>query len=301
MKPPLKLWLSFLPLLLAPFHLSATAQTDAPLALDIRAGDRVALIGNTFIEREARYGYIETALAIRFADQKPTFRNLGWSGDTVNCQARAYFGSPKDGEKHLLEHVRLVKPTLLIVNYGVNAALDRNQSLPVFLGQYNHLLDELTKICPRIVLVPPLPLIQMPKPLPDVSASNARIATFSQAIQTLAAQRNHDWLDLSAIGSRLHNTHSDNGIHLTESGYERMAESLSGKGWNSDWQALRNVVQRKNELFFHRHRPQNETYLRGFRKHEQGNNAREITAFEPLVAEQDAAIHALAAELGAAQ
>ncbi|MEX0867342.1 MAG: hypothetical protein WD030_08280, partial [Pirellulales bacterium] len=40
---------------------------------------------------------------------------------------------------------------------------------------------------------------------------------------------------------------------------------------------------RKNELFFHRYRPQNETYLFLFRKHEQGNNAVEIPQFDPLV------------------
>jgi hypothetical protein len=43
----------------------------------------------------------------------------------------------------------------------------------------------------------------------------------------------------------------------------------------------------KNELYFHRWRPQNVTYLFGFRKHEQGNNAREIPQFDPLVAAKE--------------
>lgn len=46
---------------------------------------------------------------------------------------------------------------------------------------------------------------------------------------------------------------------------------------------IRQAVIRKNEMFFHRWRPQNETYLFGFRKHEQGNNAVEIPQFDPLV------------------
>ena len=41
----------------------------------------------------------------------------------------------------------------------------------------------------------------------------------------------------------------------------------------------------ENELFFHRHRPQNVTYLFLFRKHEQGNNAVDIPKFDPLVAD----------------
>src|SRR5439155_1434593 len=40
-------------------------------------------------------------------------------------------------------------------------------------------------------------------------------------------------------------------------------------------EALRKVINEKNELYFYRWRPQNETYLLGFRKYEQGNNARE--------------------------
>jgi hypothetical protein len=50
---------------------------------------------------------------------------------------------------------------------------------------------------------------------------------------------------------------------------------------------LRTTINRKNELFFHRWRPQNNTYLFLFRKHEQGNNAVEIPQFDPLVAEQE--------------
>ena len=43
------------------------------------------------------------------------------------------------------------------------------------------------------------------------------------------------------------------------------------------------AIVAKNRLYFHRWRPQNETYLFGFRKHEQGQNAREIPQFDPLV------------------
>lgn len=56
---------------------------------------------------------------------------------------------------------------------------------------------------------------------------------------------------------------------------------------------LRQQIVKKNELYFHRHRPQNETYLFLFRKHEQGNNAGEVPAFEDLVEEVDQRIREL--------
>jgi lysophospholipase L1-like esterase len=50
---------------------------------------------------------------------------------------------------------------------------------------------------------------------------------------------------------------------------------------------LLQLIQEKDFLFFNRHRPQNETYLFLFRKHEQGNNAVEIPQFDPLINELD--------------
>jgi hypothetical protein len=77
--------------------------------------------------------------------------------------------------------------------------------------------------------------------------------------------------------------------------------TASSEGWNEgvtlksgpefdQVEALRVAINRKNKLFFYRWRPQNITYLLGFRKHEQGNNAVEIPQFDPLVAEQETTI-----------
>ena len=77
-----------------------------------------------------------------------------------------------------------------------------------------------------------------------------------------------------------------------------VASSADGTAWDQgvtlkrgpefeQVEKLRAAINRKNELFFYRWRPQNNTYLFGFRKHEQGNNAVEIPQFDPLVAEQE--------------
>ncbi|MBM4003502.1 MAG: SGNH/GDSL hydrolase family protein [Planctomycetes bacterium] len=59
------------------------------------------------------------------------------------------------------------------------------------------------------------------------------------------------------------------------------------------YEQLRAEILEKNALFFHRYRPQNETYLFLFRRHEQGNNAVEIPQFDPLIAEREQRIAAL--------
>jgi hypothetical protein len=57
---------------------------------------------------------------------------------------------------------------------------------------------------------------------------------------------------------------------------------------------LRKAIIAKNELYFHRWRPQNVTYLFGFRKYEQGKNAVEIPKFDPLVEAKEKEIAKLA-------
>lgn len=59
---------------------------------------------------------------------------------------------------------------------------------------------------------------------------------------------------------------------------------------DSPSEILRSAIRKKNELFFHRWRPANWTYLLGFRKHEQGQNAVELPKFEPFIAEWEARI-----------
>ncbi len=60
---------------------------------------------------------------------------------------------------------------------------------------------------------------------------------------------------------------------------------------------LLETINAKNELYFHRWRPENETYLFLFRKHEQGQNAREIPLFDPLVEAKEKRIFELATPL----
>ena len=56
---------------------------------------------------------------------------------------------------------------------------------------------------------------------------------------------------------------------------------------------LRSLIVEKNELYFHRSRPQNQAYLWGFRRHEQGNNYQEVARFEPLIRQKEQAIFEL--------
>ncbi|MEX0819318.1 MAG: SGNH/GDSL hydrolase family protein [Pirellulaceae bacterium] len=275
-------------------------------ALDLRDGDRVVFVGGTFIERMQQFGDLELLLTVAHPEKHITFRNLGWSGDTVWGESRALFGSPVDGLSRLINDVKAAEPTLLVVCYGSNEAHAGEAGREQFIEGLNHLLDQLADTHARVVLLSPYAYRPGPPGVPSPAAYNANLKTYCHAISELAAKRSapyfslFDLLDVlqAQTNGKSEAPVTDNGVHLTGTGYRlaavEIAKRLGVEVPRLDLAAaderlarLRAAIQFKNELYFHRYRPQNETYLFLFRKHEQGNNAVEIPQFDPLVEEQE--------------
>ena len=360
-----------------------------PLRFELNAGDRIVLVGDTLVERDQRYGYLETMLTLLNPGKDLTFRNLGWSGDTVAGLSRAGFDPPEAGYRQLIEQVLAAKPTVLIVGYGMADSFGGEAGRPRFVAGLNRFLDAVAATRARIVLLSPIAHALQGESLPDPSPHNAMLERYTRSIAEVAQSRGAWFIDLfepfRAREGRAAIT--DNGIHLNEAGYRFLAgqivrglepavrqeprlelnaegspgpargaklesasrtqdgfrfrltrerlvvagdevdrplidsgllltmtrlpagryelridgrpvETRTAEEWargavvvggpdREQVERLRAAVNRKNLLFFHRWRPQNITYLFGFRKHEQGNNAVEIPRFDPLVAEQE--------------
>lgn len=283
----------------------------AEASWQLKDGDRVVLLGSTFIERENAHGVVEMSLRLAAPSVDFTVRNLGWSGDNVLGESRAYFGPVQAGYAHLQEYVGLTEPTVLIVSYGHNAAFAGEAGLTEFLTNYAKLLKDLSAEGRRIVVLGPTPLEPVVQSPEQIEKLNKDRRLYSDSIRTLCEQQNCTYVDLLEPMQTLRNEMgvdrlTENGIHLNRDGYiavgEVLARSLGSSLTRNGELLLRDSqfaaaaqpaykeILWKNELFFHRFRPQNETYLRGFRKHEQGQNAKEILEFDPLVKEQDQAV-----------
>ena len=384
-------------LLLLTSSLSAAEPRSREKGLfEFRDGDRVVFLGSAFIERLQNTGYLETMLTAAMPSKNITFRNLGWSGDTVWGDARVVFGSRADGFKRLLSDVALCKPTVLIVCYGENEAYAGEPGLEEFRAGLNTLLDSLEATGARIVLLGPRQHEKMPPPLPDPAKYNADLRKYNDALGQVAKEREHTFIDLfsalvgpGGVGFGGDDLLTDNGWWLSTAGDYQVSRFIAGKlGVSFDrrieinaqsldyittnvmvrqvgksdkgiwfevedhslaWAVMEDntsgvgpdirsflrlkefvgaitandvfigelmgpyiegldvflnpklkgndsvvgkqiaqlsqAINEKNTLFFHRYRPQNETYLFLFRKHEQGNNAIEIPQFDPLIAE----------------
>lgn len=299
----------FSQLVLVAVFLSLTSQAAAE-PFELKDGDKVVWLGSTLIEREQRYGYWETALTARWPDRNITFRNLGWSGDNVYGEARLAFDitKPELGLKRMVDLTLAEKPTVIFICYGTNESFEGEAGLAKFEKGLEKLLDELKPAKARIVLMTPLPFEKLSAAVSAPTEPNRRLALYCDIIKKTAAKQGAHLADLYPTRN-LKLPHrdtprdlpiTDNGMHLNEYGYY-LTTSLLGTALGIDLPAiadkfvggienaepLRKTIIEKNQLYFYRWRPQNETYLFGFRKHEQGRNAKEVAEFDPLIAAKE--------------
>lgn len=270
---------------------------EGPLVL--QDNDLVVLLGDTFVERDGTYGYLETALTSAYAGKNVKFRNLGWSGDTPRCEARSYFGPPAEGFDRLKTLLSNLKPTVVICCYGAVDSFNGDAGQAGFLASYGKLLDMVNESTggAGVILLGPPATQTLPPPYPDLTAHNRDVEACGKAIAGFAKERRLRYGDFYGALAGV-KADSSNGVTFTGSGYAAMVPAFLTAlqvpaAAAPPPEGLRELVLEKNRLFFYRWRPQNEIYLFGSRKHEQGNNASEVQLFEPLVAEKEAAIQAL--------
>lgn len=274
-----------------------TSQESQPW---IQPGDRVVLIGHGWVERMHHHPWLEMLATLQVPGV--TFRNIGWSGDTVYGDARAVFGARPDGYQRLLRDLDYAAPTLAIVCYGENEAFGTEAERAEFVAGYRKLLMDLKKRDCRCVLMIPRFREKVGGGFPDPARYNAQLDSIAKEIRSLANEFQFGLIDLSgfAAGQRF----TEDGVNWSDEGYQLSAiEMMRQLGYTKTLRGeqlretmpskigeLKKRVQAKNEWFFHRYRPQNETYLFLFRKHEQGNNAPEVEQMERHVEEGERAI-----------
>ncbi len=312
------------------YSLFAAQPLQAAAPLPIQPGERVLFMGDTLLEREGAAAALESRMARRFAQTPFITRNLSFSADLPTGVSRASFDPAATGMERVRTQLELVKPTVAVLGFGMAASLEEmtykagDPNLNPDTDRYGAvftaakfktdlaaLMDAIsasaqgTKV--RFILLTPLRHedLRSARPgLPDPAPHNALLAQYTAAIRELATERGAQVVDQAALlqgGGKPPLT--DNGIHPSGEGLERWADAVaSDLGWNVGKDAapdkadkLRTALQRRNELFFHRWRPANHTYIFGFRKREQGRNAVEMEQFDELLVKADAAIEAIKA------
>ena len=218
---------------LVSFSYFSSADEPKEKLFELRNDDRVLFLGNSFFERALEYGYIETTLALSFPDRDITFRNVGWDGDTVfghsrtGGRRRAVFGDVGEGFQKMVEHVRLLKPSVIFLAYGANESFAGLGGVDNFKKGLQDLVEALSdsgKV--RFVFFSPLPV--SPKFLPDPSylkERNTSLMAYSKVLSTVASKLRYPFVDL--LGPLVNTEFTTNGLHPNGNGYRLIAEEVT--------------------------------------------------------------------------
>ena len=255
------------------------------LPLPLNKGDRIALIGNTLLDRSQHFGYFEALLHAHFPDHELVVRNLCWSADTVDLRPRpANFA---DLDQHLTHE----KVDVIIAAFGFNESFagadgiaDFEKELAAFLiglktKAYNG------KSAPRLLLVSPIANENVTA-VNAADMNNERIQLYVESMRKVAVEQKIGFVDVfQSLKAAMTSPGTDltiNGCHLTEQGYATFAEKLFTQTFgvseavvqkylsNSNSESLRAAITDRNRQFVRRYRPVNTFYYTGDRNQSYG-------------------------------
>lgn len=238
--------------------------------LELKKGDRIALVGNTLAERMQHHGWLETYLHSRFPQHDLVFRNLGYSGDEIVTRLRSKdFGSPD-------YWLGKVKADVVFAFFGYNESHRGPEGLPKFSTELDAYVKNLLAnkyngtSPPRVVLFSPIAHEDLfDKNLPDGKENNARIKMYTEAMGKVAKANSVKFVDLFLATQSLYAKTKTpltvpltiNGIHLNEYGDGMVADWIDGhlfgnkqKLQDSSVKKLRAAVLERNFYWFNRYR-----------------------------------------------
>ncbi len=197
----------------------ASSRAVAQPAVEFQKGDRIVFVGNTFAERQQMFANFETMLTVELADLDLTFRNLGWSADTLTLKPRPRDFGTED------EHLHAQKADVIFACYGMNEAFagpggldeyvadweefvtkvkaaryNRNRADTVVISKervFPGITDDRKEDRPvRLVMVGPIAHERLGGKLPDPTAHNEQLARYNAAMAGIAKKHDVAFIDL---------------------------------------------------------------------------------------------------------
>ena len=126
------------------------------LPLELRPGDCIAFVGNTLLERDQHFGYVESMLHQRFPTHELVIRNLCWPADTPSLQPRPTNFADRD------QHLTHEKADVIVAAFGFNESFAGEAGLKHFHQTLTDFVMGVTtkafngEAAPQVVLVSPI-------------------------------------------------------------------------------------------------------------------------------------------------
>ncbi len=280
-----------------------TEPSTTTLPLELKLKSRIALIGNTLLERSGQFGQFEAMLHQQFPKHELAVRHLAWSADEIDVQPRpANFA---DTEQHLMHE----RADVIFAAFGFNESFAGPAGLDTFRRKLTDYVANLKtkafngQTAPQIVLISPIANENI-EGVAAADLNNARLELYTAVMRDVAREQrigfasvfNDTQRELQSPGSDL----TINGVHLTQAGDQLFASSLFHEVFGEDPpevnQSIREIIVDKNRQFFRRFRPVNTFYYTGGRNKSYGylDFLPAMRNFDMLVANRDRRIWDLA-------
>ncbi|GAF95923.1 unnamed protein product, partial [marine sediment metagenome] len=139
-------------------------------------GDRIVILGGTLAERMQHDGWVETLIQSRAAGKDLSFRNLGFSADSLSHQLRvAGFGSQD-------KWLEKTKPDWIFSFFGFNESFNGESGIDQFKNDLRKFVDKQKEKkyngekSPQIILFSPIAHEDLNQTnLPDGTQNNRRL------------------------------------------------------------------------------------------------------------------------------
>ena len=247
------------------------------LPLDLQRGTRIALIGNTLLDRSIHFAHLESLIYQRHSEKEIVIRNLAWSGDSVDLRPRP------ENFADLFQHLHHEKIDLIIAAFGFNESFAGEEGLSSFREKLSQFIDQLRskafngKTAARIVLLSPIANENLPT-IPAANLNNANLRLYTEVMRQVSEEKEIGFIDAYQGTEELMSggsiQYTINGVHLNAQGYDAFAK-LVYRGLFQETppkidESIRQLAIDKNRQYLRRYRPLNTFYYTGGRRKDYG-------------------------------
>ena len=232
---------------------------------ELKKGDHICFIGNTFADRMQHHAWFESYLHHAFPQHELTFRNLGFAADEVIRRPRsANFGSAD-------QWLEKCEADVVFCFFGYNESLNGEQGILEFEDNLKALIRSMLnqqyngESSPELVFFSPIAHENLQSPhLPDGSRNNRNLKLYTDVMARVCKSQNVPFVNLFQISQKLYQSAKSpltlNGIHLLDHGNRALAREVI-KAWTNapapqdkQIKKLREAVLDKNYYWFSRYR-----------------------------------------------
>jgi hypothetical protein len=178
------------------------AGTALAAPVELQKGDTICVIGNALADRMQHDGWVEAVVQSQAAGMDLSWRDMGFSGDTLMKRARSRgWWSPEQYMSH-------AKADVIFAFFGYNESFSNNpgqfeDELKKMVGQYKGQKFN-GKSAPRIVLFSPIAFEDHGVGhLPDGKEHNERLAKYTASMEKVAKETGVGFVDLYNPSAKL--------------------------------------------------------------------------------------------------